>query len=44
MSSTKAPAMKQRLNKKVNQNRRVPQDQQAVPPPPQEKVVAHEQT
>ena len=23
MSSTKAPAMKQRLNKKVNQNRRV---------------------
>ena len=24
MSSTKAPAMKQRLNKKVNQNRRVP--------------------
>ena len=25
MSSTKAPAMKQRLNKKVNQNRRVRQ-------------------
>ena len=24
MSSTKAPAMKQRPNKKVNQNRRVP--------------------
>ena len=24
MSSTKAPAMKQRLNKKVKQNRRVP--------------------